>query len=172
MSETQQTETQESPRNGGQGAGDDAPDLPVIDDFDALVDLVIGHEQVFVRYSRGPQTDGPKSMDYEAEVELPGLSVTNLTPEPWWSRPTAHWVARRVCKYADLSDGRPDQRPWVLLGRVVGNGPDHEPLVVDVKALGWIGQKAVQEAQERYQRVFKAGRGSDDADKENEGSEH
>ena len=60
----------------------------------------------------------------------------------------------------------------MLLGRVVGNVPDHEPLVVDVKALGWIGRKAVQQAQERYRHVFKAGRGSDDADKENEGSGH
>lgn len=143
-----------------------APDLPVIDDFESLVATVIAHEYVFVRYSRGPQTDGTKSTDYEAEVELPGLSVTNLTPESWWPRPIADWVARRVCKYADLSDGRPEQRPWVLLGRVVANGPDHEPLVVDVKPLGWIGPHAVQEAQERYQRVFNAGRGSDDAEED------
>src|SRR5690348_10474987 len=102
------SETEQSQYNGGPGrfsGQDDASDLPVIDDFEALVDTVIGHEQVFVRYPRGPQTDGPKSMDYEAEVELPGLSVTNLTPESWWSRPSADWIARRVCKYADLSDG-------------------------------------------------------------------
>jgi hypothetical protein len=151
------------------GVGDSAPDMPVIDDFESLVDLVIAHEQVFVRYSRGPRTDGPTSRDYEAEVELPGLSVTNLTPEPWWSRPSADWIARRVCKYADLSDGRPEQRPWALLGRVVGNGPDHEPLVVDVRGLGWIGPRAVRQAQERYRHTFKAGRGSNEAEQEENG---
>ncbi|HEU5356275.1 MAG TPA: DUF6098 family protein [Actinocrinis sp.] len=167
MSETEESRRSgRTGRNGRPGATDDADDLPVIDDFQALVDTVIAHEQVFIRYSRGPQTDGPRSMDYEAEVELPGLSVTNLTPESWWSRPSADWIARRVCKYAELSEGRPEQRPWVLLGRVVGNGPDHEPLVVDVKPLGWIGPQAAQEALERYRRVFKAGRGSDDADEE------
>ena len=154
--------------DGGSAPGDQAPDMPVIDDFEALVDAGIAHEYVFVRYSRGPRTDGMKSTDYEAEVELPGLSVTNLTPEPWWPRPSADWIARRVCKYADLSDGRPEQRPWILLGRVVGNGPDHEPLVVDVKPLGWIGPHAVQEAQERYRRAFNAGRGSDDAEKDDQ----
>jgi hypothetical protein len=91
-------------------------DMPVIDDFEDLVAVVIAHDQVFVRYSGGPQRDGPASRDYEAEVELPGLSVTTLTPEPWWPRPTADWIARRVCKYAQLAEGRPQQRPWVLVG--------------------------------------------------------
>lgn len=167
------SETEEPRHDGGPGAADDALGLPVIDDFETLVDTVIAHEQVFVRYSRGPRADGSRSMDYEADVELPGLSVTNLTPESWWSRPSADWIARRVCKYADLGEGRAQRRPWVLLGRVVGNGPDHEPLVVDVKALGWIGPRAAREAQERYRRVFKAGRGPDDADdEESEGSEN
>ena len=159
----------ENQGDGGAGARADTQGMPVIDDFETLVDTVIAHEQVFVRYSRGPRTDGPKSMDYEAEVELPGLSVTNLTPEPWWSRPSADWIARRVCKYADLSDGRPEQRPWALLGRVVGNGPDHEPLVVDVQPLGWIGPHAVEQAQERYRSVFKTGRGPNDAENKSSG---
>lgn len=156
--------------NGTPRSSADLQGLPVVDDFDALVDLVIAHERVFVRYSRGPRAEGPKSMDYEAQVELPGLSVTNLTPEPWWPRPSADWIARRICKYAGLSDGRPEQRPWVLLGRVVGNGPDHEPLVVDVRPLGWIGPRAVREARRRYLQVFEAGRSSHDAQRE--GPEH
>ncbi|MBS2965696.1 hypothetical protein KGA66_21775 [Actinocrinis puniceicyclus] len=146
----------ETGRGRGRGA-DTKPGtqgLPVIDDFDALVDLVIAHEHVFARLSSGPQTDASKSVDHESQVELPGLSVTNLTPEPWWTRPSADWIARRVRQYADPGETRPRQQPWVLLGRVVGNGPDHEPLVVDVQPLGWIGPSAVREAQRRYRRAF------------------
>src|SRR5579875_373600 len=134
-----------------------ARDMPVIDDFDTLVRLVAEHDLVFVRYSRGPAEDAARSIDGEADVELPGLSVTNLTPEPWWPRPAADWIARRVCKYGDLGEDEPDRRPWVLLGRVVGNGPDHEPLVTQVHGLGWIGPGAVREAQERYRERFKVG---------------
>lgn len=133
-------------------------DMPVIDDFDALVDLVSAHDQVFVRYSDGPDKDGGRSVDYESGAEMPGLSVTSLTPEPWWPRPWADWIARRVCKYADLGDGESDRRPWALVGRVVGNGPDHEPLVTDVRGLGWIGADALREAERRYQERFNVGR--------------
>src|SRR4051794_22835011 len=138
-------------------AGDE---LPVIEDFDALIGLVAAHGLVFVRYSRGPDEDGGHSVDYEADIELPGLSVTNLTPEPWWSRPAADWIARRVCKYADLGEAESDRWPWVLLGTVVGNGPDHEPLVKDVRALAWIGPGALREAERRYRRRFDVGRAS------------
>lgn len=75
--------------DGDFATGNKPSDMPVIDDFESLVDTVIAHKYVFVRYSRGPQTDGSRSMEYEAEVELPGLSVTNLTPESWWRRPIA-----------------------------------------------------------------------------------
>lgn len=132
--------------------------MPVIDDFDALVDVVAAHDRVFIRYSRGPDKDGERSVDYESGAELPGLSVTDLTPEPWWQRPWADWIARRVCKYADLGDGEPDRHPWALLGRIVGNGPDHEPLVTDVRPLGWIGPDAIKEAERRYRERFRVGR--------------
>jgi hypothetical protein len=137
--------------------GADGGEMPVIDDFDALVGLVAAHDQVYVRYSQGPDKDGERSVDYESDVELPGLSVTNLTPEPWWPRPWADWIARRVCKYAELG-GEPDRRPWALLGRVVGNGPDHEPLVTDVLGLGWIGPRAIEGAERRYRERFNVGR--------------
>jgi hypothetical protein len=139
-------------------AGRGGDEMPVIDDFDALVDLVTAHDQVFVRYSRGPAEDGAHSVDFEADVKLPGLSVTNLTPEPWWPRPWADWIARRVCKYGELGEDEPDRRPWVLLGRVVGNGPDHEPLVTDVRGLGWIGPGALRQAERRYEQRFDVGR--------------
>lgn len=132
--------------------------LPVAGSFAALVDLVAAHERVFVRYSHGPAKDGERSKDYEADVELPGLAVTNLTPEPWWPRPWADWIARRVCKYADLGDEQSGRRPWALTGRVVGNGPDHEPLVTDVRGLCWIGPAALRQAERHYREHFDVGR--------------
>jgi hypothetical protein len=66
---------------------------------------------------------------------MPGLSVTPLHPEPWWTRPLVDWVARRLCKYLELADRTWDRRPWVLTGNVVGYGPDHEPLVDNVRPL-------------------------------------
>lgn len=62
-----------------------------------------------------------------------------------------------MCKYAELGDGEPDRHPWALFGRVVGNGPDHEPLVTDVRALGWIGPGALEEAKRRYRERFNVG---------------
>ena len=41
--------------DGDFATGNKPSDMPVIDDFESLVDTVIAHEQVFVRYSRGPQ---------------------------------------------------------------------------------------------------------------------
>src|SRR5919197_2773194 len=104
--------------------------MHTIDDLAELVALVESQPNVYVRYSSGPGEDASSaSRDYEADVDMPGLSATPLCPEPWWTRPSADWVARRVCKYLDLADGKPDRRPWVLTGEVVGYGPDHEPLL-------------------------------------------
>ena len=118
-----------------------------------------------LRYSRGPDEDmSTGSRDYEADVEMPGLSATPLRPEQWWSRPAEDWVARRVCKYLALADGRPDGRPWVLTGEIVGYGPDHEPLLGDVRPLAWIGSRAVAQARQRYRERFNVGRTSTDED--------
>jgi hypothetical protein len=135
--------------------------MRTIDDFDELVAVVADVPNAFIRYSNGPETDakGP-SVDYEARAQLPGWSVTNLHPEPWWPHAAADWVARRVCKYAELADKDPDRRPWILTGRVVGNGPDHEPLVVDIEPLAWVGDDAVAEATRRYRERFDVGRDS------------
>ena len=135
--------------------------MRVIDDFEELVDLVKRSDQLFIRYSEGPEADERgSSRDYEADVDLPGWSVTTLTPEPWWPRPVADWVARRVCKYAELADAQPDRRPWVLAGRVVGNGPDHEPLVVDVQPVGWLSPAVLDKAKQVYNERFDVGRDS------------
>jgi hypothetical protein len=60
----------------------------------------------------------------------------------------------------DLADGAPDRRPWVLTGEIVGNGPDHEPLVVDVEPIAWIGESALDQARRLYEDRFDRGRDS------------
>ncbi|MGA5820945.1 DUF6098 family protein [Kitasatospora sp. NPDC094028] len=96
----------------------------------------------------------------QADVRLPGLSVTPPRPEPWWTRPPADRVARRVMKYADLAASCPERRPWLLTGRVVGAGPDHEPLIADPLPLAWLGPDVLHEAAHRYRERFAPGRDS------------
>jgi hypothetical protein len=134
-------------------------DLPVIETLDAIVALVDRHPEVFVRYSHGPRSDRTaQSRDYESGLDLPGLSVTVATPEPWWTRPIADWVARRLCKYAELADR--DRFPWLLTGEVVGRGPDHEPLVELGEALARVGSRAMEEARRVYEERFDVGQSS------------
>ncbi len=137
------------------------PGVPTVDSLDELAALVSDRPDVFIRHSKGPDADAaaPRSHDYEADVELPGLSVTTVNPEPWWPRPAIDWIARRVCKYSELAT-EDDRRPWLLTGRRVGVGPDHEPLVVDVRPLAWIGPRALTEALAHYRRHFDVGRDS------------
>jgi len=133
--------------------------LLVVDSLDAIVDLVRRHPRVFLRYSPGPAADRQEqSHDYESGLDLPGLSVTVLTPEPWWTRPVVDWVARRVCKYDELLDE--SRYPWLLTGRVVGSGPDHEPLIRMAEPLARIGAEAVSEARRLYQERFQVSRSS------------
>lgn len=128
-----------------------------------VVDAVLDHGTVYLRYSQGPEEDltHRSSRDYEADVDLPGLSVTVASPEPWWPRPVEDWVARRLCKYAELgaANGR---FPWLLTGRIVGNGPDHEPLVDQVRPIARISDAAVQQAVRTYHERFRAGEDSRD----------
>jgi hypothetical protein len=129
-------------------------ELRTVDDFDELVRLVTGRPHLYVRYSKGPSHDGDgPSRDYEAGVEMPGLSVTPIAPEPWWSRPPEDWVARRLCKYEELGEMQ-GRFPWLLHGHVAGYGPDHEPLVVDVEPVARVGPQALQRARELYQQRF------------------
>jgi hypothetical protein len=132
-----------------------ADELP---SFRSLVEVVQAVEErdetVYVRYSRGPESDaGRVSRDFEAGVDLPGLSVSVLTPAPWWPRPTVDWVARRLCKYLDLGQKR-RHRPWLLIGDEVGVGTDHEPLVARPTPLGWVTDSAVAEARRHYAVAF------------------
>ncbi len=143
---------------------DDTSRLPVLERLDDLAGFVDrAAEEVFLRYSRGPEQDcdAPCSRDYEAAADLPGLSVTPITPEPWWRRPTREWVARRICKYAEV--GQVEGRiGWVLSGRVVGRGPDHEPLVVELRAHARISDALIAEARRCYRERFAVGDDSTD----------
>lgn len=130
-------------------------ELPAVDDLDEIVRLVQERPHLFVRYSRGPAHDGTDgtSRDYEADVDMPGLSVATVGPEPWWTRPPEDWVARRLCQYDQLGDEE-DRFAWLLTGRVVGYGPDHEPLVVDVEPVARIDREALRQAQRLYRSRF------------------
>jgi hypothetical protein len=140
-----------------------ATELTVLESLDEVVETVRRHGTVFVRYSTDPEEDLKRrsSRDYEADVDLPGLSVTVVSPEPWWPRPTVDWVARRLCKYAELGEAE-GRFPWLLTGRVVGNGPDHEPLVDEVRPIARISESAVREAVGVYRSRFEAGQSSRD----------
>ncbi len=130
-------------------------DLASFDSLIEVVQVVEDHvERVCIRYSEGPDADHDRvSRDFEAGLDLPGLSVSILTPESWWPRPAADWVARRLCKYLDLARD-PGRRPWLLTGRQVGAGPDHEPLVIEAVPLGWVADNAVHEARRHYAVAF------------------
>ena len=138
----------------------DPEDIPLITSLDQLADLATD-PLLYLRYSKGPAADaedGP-SRDYEANVTLPGLSATTLSPEPWWRRPVKDWVARRVCKYSELAeeDGR---FVWLLTGRMVGRGPDHEPLLVDVRPHARLSRGVLDEAKKWYDEHFDVGNDS------------
>ncbi|WP_350278748.1 DUF6098 family protein [Kribbella sp. HUAS MG21] len=135
--------------------------LPELRDLDELVRFVREHSDILLRYSKGPKADaehGP-SRDYEAGVELPGLSATWVEPESWWPRAVEDWVARRVCKYAELGEAE-GRYPWLLTGEVAGYGPDHEPLLVRVRPLAKISAEALEQAKDHYVRTFDVGKDS------------
>jgi hypothetical protein len=131
-------------------AGVDA--LPVVRGLKELAELVERGGQLFVRWSRGPEADldeAAGSTDDLTGVRMPGLSANPLDVEPWWQgRSTELWVARRLYDYSHLPREKgPGVRPWVLFGRVVGRGPDNEPLVRDVEPVGWIDEDVIGQAE-------------------------
>lgn len=101
-------------------------------------------ESVYVRWSKGPGADsGSQSRDDLTGVELPGLSASALAVEDWWQgRPLETWVARRLYDYRHLRERR-GARPWLLLGKEVGRGPDNEPLVRCEQPLGWVSEGVI-----------------------------
>jgi hypothetical protein len=125
--------------------------------------LVREQPGLHVRYSKGPEHDRAEaSIDTESGLQLPGLSVNPLDPEPWWTRPLGDWLARQVCQYEDLAAKNPDRYAWVLRGREVGRGPDCEPLLADVEPIALLQESLLEDARSIYLSHFDAGRGPED----------
>lgn len=134
-----------------------------VDTLAELGELTAQFDELFVRYSEGPDDDrGSGSIDTESGLELPGLSVNPLTPEAWWSRPLTDWLARQVCQYRDLAERNPDRFAWALTGRVIGRGPDCEPLIVAAQPIARLSPALLEEAGVVYESHFDAGRGPGD----------
>ncbi|HLU99514.1 MAG TPA: DUF6098 family protein [Thermobifida alba] len=148
----------------GTSSGTPGARIRVVEGLDALAALVGGADRpLYLRHSRGPDADAAEtSRDYESGLALPGLSATVLTPQPWWTRPLADWLARQICTYVELTDAADDRAAWVLSGRVVGRGPDHEPLLADAVPVARLSRAAVDQARDRYAARFDVGRGSAD----------
>jgi hypothetical protein len=138
--------------------GDNGGGHPVRD-LDDLERLVRAEDNLYLRYSAGYEADkGSGSLDTESGLELPGLSVNPLTPEPWWTRPLRDWLARQICQYRHLAE-QEDRYAWALTGRCVGRGPDCEPLLVDIRPLGRLDDRLLEEAERVYRERFDAGQG-------------
>jgi hypothetical protein len=133
--------------------------LPTIGTLAELAELV-GRDphrgSLYVRWSYGPGEDladrrpgKQTSRDALTGVVLPGLSANPLRVEPWWGdRSVRLWVARRLYDYRHLREQRgPGVRPWVLIGRQIGRGPDNEPLVVCRRPVAWISDEALAECE-------------------------
>ncbi|CAM5286048.1 DUF6098 family protein [Streptomyces aurantiogriseus] len=131
-------------------------DLPVAHALTELAGLVERRQGLFVRWSRGPETDlgSVSSTDELTGVPMPGLSANPLDVEDWWEdRSRTLWVARRLYDYAHLPHEKgPGVRPWILTGRETGRGPDNEPLVADVRPLCWIDPGVIEEARAEVAR--------------------
>jgi hypothetical protein len=140
-------------------AQQDSRQLPTIHTLAELAELVQrqgADGALYIRWSKGPQhdrADGPwqeqTSRDALTGVTLPGLSANPLGVEEWWGdRSVRLWVARRLYDYQHLRQLRgPDVRPWVLIGRQTGRGPDNEPLVVCDRPVAWIAEPALSECE-------------------------
>lgn len=143
---------------------DDALDaldaLETLETLQELDDLVGRTHGLHVRYSQGFEHDRDEaSIDTESGLELPGLSVNPLDPEPWWTRERSDWLARQLCQYKHLRERNPERLAWVLRGRVAGRGPDSEPLLTDVEPVARLSDALLDEAEARYRARFDAGRG-------------
>ncbi|MGW5706789.1 DUF6098 family protein [Amycolatopsis japonica] len=121
--------------------------LESLGDFAALVKRRKG---LYVRWAPTPEHRPGTSRDELTGAELPGLSVNPLDPEPWWrDQPLELWLARRLYDYCHLShERRRETKPWVLAGRIVGSGPDNEPLLTDPEPVGRISTAVLREARD------------------------
>jgi hypothetical protein len=131
--------------------------------IDELLSVLEAEPDLYVRYSEGYEADRDgRSLDTESGLQLPGLSVNPLRPEPWWTRPLRDWVARQLCQYKHLKDKNPARRAWVARGHPVARGPDCEPLLADIEEVARIDDGVLAEAQRIYRDRFDAGTGPED----------
>jgi hypothetical protein len=137
--------------------------LPVIESLDELERYVLQEPEVCVRYSAGPHADRSRpSVDYESGLLLPGLSVTPLRPESWWTRDRRDWIARQLCHYVHLKEQGRGREAWLLIGRVAGYGPDREPLLWPWTPVAVVAESVIEEARGRYEQNFHRGQDSTD----------
>jgi hypothetical protein len=61
----------------------------------------------------------------------------------WWHRQPIDWIARTICRYLELAANAPDRCPWLLTDSRLR--PGHEPLVVDIEPIAWVGRNAVEQ---------------------------
>lgn len=128
-------------------------ELPEIDRLADVARVVERYPELYVRWSKGPDSDAEEtSCDHASGLDLPGLAVNPMNPPRWWTLPVADWVARQITAYDHLGDGQPDHVAWLLTGRIVDRGPDNEPLVVDVHPVARLAPAVLREAAERTPR--------------------
>lgn len=133
----------------------------VVSSLSELEALVDRSGPVYIRYAQDPGPGSQEhSVDAESGLELPGLSVNPLTPEDWWTRPVAEWLARQICQYGHLRDRDPRRHAWVLTGATVGRGPDCEPLISDTRLVARLDDAVLDEAARLYRDRFTPGRAS------------
>ena len=158
-----------APEARSRGVGDargeeegDQSELPVLETLRELVRLLEKDADLYVRYSRGPDADqSTTSRDYESGLELPGLWVDPLSPEPWWTRSNTDWVARQALPIRAPPRGVLRARcAWVLRGELVARGPDCEPLLHPVEPVALLHDSVLQEAKRHYHERFEVGRDS------------
>ena len=132
--------------------------LRAIRQLDQLVGIAGGDRDTYLRYSAGP---GRVDARHTSRDDESGLSCRGYLLCRWHRRAGgalgADWLARQVCKYAQLGEGDADRCAWILTGRVVGRGPDHEPLVADPKPLAILSDSVVYQARSHYHEHFEVG---------------
>ncbi|MGH2757986.1 MAG: DUF6098 family protein [Actinomycetota bacterium] len=129
--------------------------LPTIESLEELERYVLQEPELCVRYSKGPHADrSSPSVDHESGLLLPGIPVTPLRAEPWWTRDRKDWIARQLCHYVEVGDDACDRQAWLLIGRVAGYGPDREPLLWPWTPVAVLTETVIEEARARYDRTL------------------
>lgn len=136
----------------------DTPDVRVLRRLSELAELVRAEDGLYVRFGPNPDEEQDGSVDYESGLRMPGLSVNPLAPQAWWTRPLEDWLARQVCQYVHLAERSAQHAGWVVRGRIVGYGPDSEPLLTETTAVARLSGELVAEARHRYRERFHHGR--------------